>query len=192
MTQLALCSATALALAIRTREIGSRELLEHYLARVERHNSALNAIIVTDLERARRRADEADAALTRGENSGPLHGVPMTVKESFDVVGMPTTWGLPELKNNFPAANALAVDRLLAAGAVIFGKTNVPVMLADSQSYNPVYGTTQNPWDLSLTPWWLLGRRVGGARRRAHRARNRQRYRRLDPQPGTLLRDLWS
>ena len=88
MTELALCSATALALAIRTREIGSRELLEHYLARVERHNSALNAIIVTDLERARRRADEADAALTRGENSGPLHGVPMTVKESFDVVGI--------------------------------------------------------------------------------------------------------
>src|SRR5215472_3165647 len=152
MTEVAFRSAAALAAAIHRREIGSRELLEHYLARVDRHNAALNAIIVTDLERARRRADEADAALARGENWGSLHGLPMTVKESFDVIGMPTTWGLPELEGNLPPANALAVDRLLGAGAVIFGKTNVPVMLADSQSYNPVYGTTNNPWNRSLTP----------------------------------------
>jgi len=152
-------SATALAAAIRTREIGCRELLERYLSRVERHNPALNAIIATDLDRARQRADGADAALARGENWGALHGLPMTVKESFDVVGMPTTWGLTELKVNMPTGNALAVDRLLAAGAVIFGKTNVPVLLADSQSYNPVYGTTNNPWDLSLTP----GGSSGGA-----------------------------
>ena len=159
MTEVAFRSAAALAAAIHRREIGSRELLEHYLARADRHNAALNAIIVTDLERARRRAEEADAALARGENWGPLHGLPMTIKESFDVVGMPTTWGLPELKENLPAANALAVDRLLGAGAVIFGKTNVPVMLADSQSYNPVYGTTNNPWNRSLTP----GGSSGGA-----------------------------
>jgi amidase len=159
MTDLAFRGATELSAAIRGREIGARELLEHYLARVERHNPALNAIIALDVERARRRAEEADAALARGENWGPLHGLPMTVKESFDVVGMPTTWGLPELKDNLPAANALAVDRLLAAGAVIFGKTNVPVMLADSQSYNPVYGTTNNPWNRSLTP----GGSSGGA-----------------------------
>src|SRR5215472_6327215 len=159
MTEVAFRSAAALAAAIHRRELGSRELLEHYLARVDRHNAALNAIIVTDLERARRRADEADAALARGENWGPLHGLPMTVKESFDVIGMPTTWGLPELEGNLPPANALAVDRLLGAGAVIFGKTNVPVMLADSQSYNPVYGTTNNPWNRSLTP----GGSSGGA-----------------------------
>jgi amidase len=159
MTELAFRSATALGAAIRTREIGCRELLEHYLGRVERHNPTLNAIIVTDFHRARRRADEADAALARGESWGPLHGLPMTVKESFDVVGMPTTWGLAELKANIPTANALAVDRLLAAGAVIFGKTNVPVLLADSQSYNPIYGTTNNPWDPSLTP----GGSSGGA-----------------------------
>src|SRR5215469_3867907 len=159
MTEVAFRSAAALAAAIHRRELGSRELLEHYLARVDRHNAALNAIIVTDLERARRRADEADAALARGENWGSLHGLPMTVKESFDVIGMPTTWGLPELKGNLPPANALAVDRLLGAGAVIFGKTNVPVMLADSQSYNPVYGTTNNPWNRSLTP----GGSSGGA-----------------------------
>jgi Asp-tRNA(Asn)/Glu-tRNA(Gln) amidotransferase A subunit family amidase len=83
----------------------------------------------------------------------------MTVKESFDVTGMPTTWGLTELKGNIAATNALAVDRLLAAGAFIFGKTNVPVLLADSQSYNPVYGTTNNPWDPSRTP----GGSSGGA-----------------------------
>jgi amidase len=152
-------SATALAAAIRAREVGSRELLEHYLRRVERHNPALNAIIVSDLDRARQRADEADSALARGESWGPLHGLPMTVKESFDVIGLPTTWGLAELRENIPTANALAVDRLLAAGAVIFGKTNVPVLLADSQSYNPVYGTTNNPWDTSRTP----GGSSGGA-----------------------------
>ena len=115
MTELAFRSATALAAAIRAREFGSRELLEHYLKRVERHNPALNAIIVSDLRRARQRADEAGAALARGENWGPLHGLPMTVKESFDVVGLPTTWGLTELKENIPTANALAVDRLLAS-----------------------------------------------------------------------------
>jgi Asp-tRNA(Asn)/Glu-tRNA(Gln) amidotransferase A subunit family amidase len=102
MTEVAFRSAAALAAAIHRREIGSRELLEHYLARVDRYNAALNAIIVTDLERARRRADEADTALARGENWGPLHGLPMTVKESFDVIGMPTTWGLPELEGNLP------------------------------------------------------------------------------------------
>jgi amidase len=159
MTEPAFRSATALAAAIRAREIGSRELLEHYLKRIERHNPALNAIIVSDLHRAKQRADEADVALARGESWGPLHGLPMTVKESFDVIGLPTTWGLTELKDNIPTANALAVDRLLAAGAVIFGKTNVPVLLADSQSYNPVYGTTNNPWDTSRTP----GGSSGGA-----------------------------
>src|SRR6516225_4208885 len=160
MTKLAFRSATALAAAIRAREIGCRELLEHYLERVHQHNPALNAIIVTDFRGAQRRADEADTALARGESWGPLHGLPTTVKESFDVAGLPTTWGLTELKDNVAGANALAVDRLLAAGAIIFGKTNVPVLLADSQSYNPIYGTTNNPWDLSLTPGGSSG---GGA-----------------------------
>src|SRR5262249_61566607 len=115
MIELALRSATALAAAIRAREFGSRELLEHYLKRVERYNPVLNAIIVSDFHRARQRADQADAALARGESWGPLHGLPMTVKESFDVVGLPTTWGLTEHKDSAATANALAVDRLLAA-----------------------------------------------------------------------------
>src|SRR5258708_14457587 len=76
----------------------------------------------------------------------------MTVKESYDVVGMPTTWGVREVRENLPPANALAVDRFLAAGVTLFGKTNVPLMLADWQSYNEIYGTTNNPWDVTLVP----------------------------------------
>jgi amidase len=152
MLDLPFRSATELAAEIRAKRVGCRELLELYVARVERYNPALNAIIAFDLAAARKRADEADAALARGEIWGPLHGVPMTIKESFDAVGMPTTWGLPELKDNIAAHDALAVARFRAAGAVLFGKSNVPVLLADWQSYNPVYGTTNNPWDVSRTP----------------------------------------
>jgi amidase len=108
--------------------------------------------VVTDVDGARRRARQADAALRRGKPWGPFHGVPMTIKESYDVAGMPTTWGLPALKDNVAPRNALAVDRLLAAGVVLFGKTNVPAWLADYQSYNDVYGTTNNPWDLARSP----------------------------------------
>src|SRR5215470_7657100 len=138
MTEVAFRSAAALAAAIHRRELGSRELLEHYLARVDRHNAALNAIIVSDLERARRRADEADAALARGEDWGPLHGLPMTVKESFDVAGFRTTQGIPAMKDNVATRDALAITRLKKAGAVIVGKTNVPLRLADFQSYNDI------------------------------------------------------
>ena len=152
-------SASELAAEIRAKRIGCRELLDLYLQRVERYNPKLNAIVVCDVAGARQRADAADAALQRGESWGPLHGVPMTVKESFDVAGLPTTWGLPELKDNIAKKNALAVERFVAAGAIVFGKTNVPVMLADWQSYNAIYGTTNNPWDLTRTP----GGSSGGA-----------------------------
>ncbi|HEX4993411.1 MAG TPA: amidase [Methylomirabilota bacterium] len=145
-------SAKQLASNIRRRKIGCLEALDLFLARVDRFNPELNAIVASDVAAARRRARQADAALQKGKVWGPLHGVPMTVKESYDVVGMPTTWGLSELKNNMPPRNALAVDRLLGAGVVLFGKTNVPSWLADWQSFNPVYGTTNNPWDLSRTP----------------------------------------
>jgi amidase len=159
MMELPFRSALELAAEVRARRIGCRELLELYWKRVERYNPKLNAIIVTDIDSARRRADAADAALARGEVWGPLHGVPMTVKDSFDVVGLPTTWGAPIFRDYRPTRNALAIDRLLAAGAVIFGKTNVPFMLADFQSYNEIYGTTNNPWDLGRIP----GGSSGGA-----------------------------
>jgi amidase len=141
-----------LASLVRARTIGCLELLDFYLQRVDRYNPVVNAVCVLDPDRARRRARAADRALSRGEVWGPLHGIPMTVKESFDVAGLPTTWGRVELRGNVPAADALAVERLQHAGAIIFGKTNVPVLLADWQTFNPIYGTTNNPWDVTRVP----------------------------------------
>ena len=149
---MAFASATALAEKIARREIGCVELLEFYFERVDRLNAALNAIIVQRRETALERAKAADAALAKGERWGPLHGVPMTVKESYDVAGTPTTWGAPHLKDNIAAKDALSIARLKDAGVVIFGKTNVPLFLSDFQSYNEVYGTTNNPWDVSRVP----------------------------------------
>ena len=157
---LAFLSANRLAALLRQGKIGSLELLNLYLERIERYNPTLNAVIVLDVERARKRARAADRALAKGEAWGPLHGVPMTIKESFDVEGLPTTWGRPELMDNVPARNALAVDRYLQAGAVLFGKTNVPRLLADWQTFNPIHGTTNNPWDVTRVPGGSSG---GGA-----------------------------
>ena len=148
----AFASATELSLEIRDRHIGCVELLDFYLARAERHNPALNAIVVWQVDQARERARAADAALARGERWGPLHGIPMTVKELFNVAGLPTTFGNPLWKDNIATGNAFMIDRLLQAGAIIFGKTNVPHMLADAQSYNDIYGTTNNPWDPTRSP----------------------------------------
>src|SRR6202171_1173750 len=145
-------SAKELAAEIRRKKIGCLELLDLYLSRVEKHNPAINAIIAMDTDAARKRARAADRALARKQVWGPLHGVPMTIKESYDVAGMPTTWGIPQAKDNFPPRNGLTVDRFLGAGVVLFGKTNVPIFLADYQSYNAIYGTTNNPWDLSRSP----------------------------------------
>ena len=152
MTDIAFLPAKRLASLIRRRKIGCLELLDHYLARVEQFNAALNAIIATDIPAARRRAKAADKAVAEGENLGPLHGVPMTVKESFDVEGLPTSWGVPEHKNSVAARDAAAVRRLRDAGAIVFGKTNIPIWLADCQSFNANYGRTSNPWNTDRTP----------------------------------------
>ena len=159
MGDTAFASAVELARQIKGKEIGCAELLAHYFERVDRFNPALNAIIVQIREPAMARAKAADQALARGEDWGPLHGVPMTVKESYDVAGTPTTWGLPDLKDNVAAKDALAITRLQGAGAVVFGKTNVPLMLSDFQSYNDIYGTTNNPWNTERVP----GGSSGGA-----------------------------
>jgi amidase len=159
MTDIAFASARRLAGMVRRRKAGCLELLEHFLRRVEKYNPALNAIIATDLPAARRRARAADRALKRGETWGPLHGVPMTVKESYDVIGYSTTWGLPEYKDKILTRNALTVDRWLESGVTLFGKTNVPVLLANTQTFNSIYGVTNNPWDPSRTP----GGSSGGA-----------------------------
>src|SRR5256886_4732198 len=145
-------SARQLAADIKRKKIGCLELLDLYITRVEKYDGALNAVVVRDFERARTRARAADRALARRDAWGPLHGVPMTVKESYDVAGLPTTWGVPTYKNNLAPRNAVAVDRLLGAGVVIFGKTNVPRFLADWPSFNAIYGTTNNPWDVTRAP----------------------------------------
>jgi amidase len=152
MTDIAFAPATRLASLIRRKKIGCLELLEHYLARFEKYNPAVNAIVVTDIAGARKRARAADRALAKGQPWGPFHGVPMTIKESFNIAGLPTTWGIPGQEKTLAKRNAAAVERWLAAGAIIFGKTNVPIHLADGQSFNAVYGATRNPWDLTRTP----------------------------------------
>jgi amidase len=152
MLDLPFRTAKQLAAAVKSRKIGCLELLDLYLKRVEKYNPALNAIIATDIPGARKRARAADAALAKRRKVGPLHGVPMTIKESYNVAGMPTTYGMPEMKDNIATQNAVAVDRFLAAGVTLFGKTNVPLMLADWQSFNAVYGTSNNPWDVKLSP----------------------------------------
>lgn len=151
-TDLHYADATETARRIRARELTSVECLERYIARIERYNPSLNAIVVSDFERARARALAADQMLQAGEIGGPLHGVPISVKEAFDVAGLPTTFGIPGFENSLASGDAAVVSRLKAAGAVLLGKTNVPIGLGDFQSYNAIYGTTNNPWDLARTP----------------------------------------
>jgi|TARA_Y100000031_G_scaffold154343_1_gene201692 amidase len=152
MGDIALLPARDLAAKIRAREVGSRELLEHYLKRVESFDPELNAIVWADLDAARERAEEADKALARGENWGPLHGLPMTIKELFETKGMRWTAGDPKFAERVGQVYSPAVARIVNAGAVIFGVTNSPLNGSDTQTYNAVYGTTNNPWDKSRSP----------------------------------------
>jgi len=136
---------------LQARQVSPVELLDRAIARIEAHDAKLNAVVVRDFAHARAAATEADRALARGERR-PLLGLPMTVKECANVAGLPTTWGIPGTERIPVREDAVAVIRLKAAGAIVLGKTNVPLMLADMQSYNSIYGTTNNPWDLARTP----------------------------------------
>jgi amidase len=144
-------TATELSTALAARQVSAVELAEDAIARIERHDGKINAVCVRDFERAMQAARAADATLARGEMK-PLLGIPFTVKESFNVAGLPTTWGFVPHKDFQPAEDALAITRVKDAGGVILGKTNVPVALSDWQSYNDIYGTTNNPYDLGRTP----------------------------------------
>ncbi|WP_416563185.1 amidase [Nocardia testacea] len=143
-------SAEQLAAALHAGEVTSVELTDEAIARIERDDSAINAICVPDFDRARAAARAADQTRARGEDR-PLLGIPVTVKESYDMAGLPTTWGIPRHADYIPAEDAVQVARLKAAGAVILGKTNVPMTLRDIQSFNEIYGTTSNPWDHDRT-----------------------------------------
>ena len=144
--------AAQLARRIAAGDISSRALLEAMLARVAKYNPALNAIILLRADEARARADAADAAQAAGQSWGPLHGVPMTVKECFDWTGTPSTFGHPERATHRARHDAAVIERLEAAGAIVFGKTNVPKDLSDWQSFNAVYGVTVNPWNAAHSP----------------------------------------
>ena len=144
-------TAKEIAGALQARKISAVELTDHVIARIEALDQKINAVVVRDFDRARDAAKAADAALGRGER-WPLLGVPITIKESFNVAGLPTTWGIVAAKGFVPQEDAVTVARVKAAGAVVLGKTNVPLMLADWRSFNDIYGTTNNPWDLARTP----------------------------------------
>ncbi len=144
-------TAVELSKALAARQVSAVELAQDAIGRIERHDAKINAICVRDFERGLDAARAADAALARGETR-PLLGIPLTVKESYNVAGLPTTWGFPAQKDFTPPEDALSISRVKAAGGVILGKTNVPVGLADWQSYNDIYGITNNPFDLGRTP----------------------------------------
>ena len=137
---------------IKQGEVSSLEVLESFLAQVEKVNPKINAIVALDIERAKEKAKEADNKISLKSKLGPLHGLPMTIKDAFEVEGIVSTGGNPAWKDNIPKRNAEAVQRLVDAGAIIFGKTNVPFLSSDLQSFNKIYGTTNNPWDLERTP----------------------------------------
>jgi amidase len=153
-------SALEIAAAIRLRRISALEVVETFLSRIRKYNPALNAICTLDEAGARARAREADAALARGELWGPLHGVPMTIKDALETAGVRTTAGYLPLSSHVPKKDATAVARLKAAGAVLIGKTNVPPLSADGRADNPIFGRTNNPWNLERTPGGSTG---GGA-----------------------------
>jgi amidase len=153
-------TATEITTAIRLRRVSASEILQVYLERIRKHNPALNAVCTLDEAGARARAREADATLARGELWGPLHGVPMTIKDALETAGLRTTAGYPPLASHVPAKDATAVARLRAAGAVLMGKTNVPPLSADGRADNPIFGRTNNPWNLERTPGGSTG---GGA-----------------------------
>jgi amidase len=144
-------TAVELNAALQARQVSAVELTRDAIGRIERHDGKINAICVRDFDRALKAAHAADAALARGERR-PMLGIPLTVKESYNIAGLPTTWGFPQQKDFIAKEDALAITRIKDAGGIILGKTNVPMALADWQSYNEIYGTTNNPFDLARTP----------------------------------------
>ena len=152
MTDVHYLSALELAAAIRKGTVSSVEATRAFIERIESLDDKINAVPVRTFEKALDDAAAADAARARGEDLGPLHGVPMTIKESYVLANTPSTWGLESHRNNVSNEDGVAVRRFRQAGAHFVGKTNVPVDLADFQSYNPVYGTTNNPWNVERTP----------------------------------------
>ena len=151
--------AREMAAAVRAREISARELLDLHLARIEETNPTVNAVVSMDPERSREQAALADQHLASGAPIGPLHGLPFAFKDTHEVAGWTTTFGSPLRADYVPRRDELIVERVRAAGVVVIGKTNVPEWAAGSHTFNPVFGTTRNPYDLSRS----AGGSSGGA-----------------------------
>ncbi|GIU83149.1 MAG: hypothetical protein KatS3mg006_2213 [Pyrinomonadaceae bacterium] len=149
----------ALAGAIRKKQVSATEVMEAHLAHIAKHNPVLNAIVTLDAEGARQRAQVTDAALARGKTWDPLHEVPLTLKDGHSVAEMRTTAGFKPLAEYIPPKDGTITARLKSASAIILGKTNVPVLLSDVQTSNPIFGRSNNPWNLDRTP----GGSSGGA-----------------------------
>lgn len=145
-------TAAELARRIRTRALRSQDVVRAFVGQIARHNAALNAIVLLDWQAALERAREADQALDRGEVWGPLHGVPVTVKDTYATRGLRTTAGATELANHIPQEDAVLVTQLRAAGAIVLAKTNAATLAMDMQTSNSLFGTTNNPWDVTRTP----------------------------------------
>lgn len=156
-----LCDFTAreLAALLAAREVSAREVVRAHLARIERTNPAVNAIVTLIPEQALAEAHQADQRLARGAETGPLHGLPIAHKDTHDTAGVRTTYGTPLLADNVPDRDELIVERMRAAGAITIGKTNVPEFAAGSHTFNPVFGATRNPYDPSRS----AGGSSGGA-----------------------------
>ena len=152
MNDLHWMSATEIAAAIRRRQLSSVEVLDHLTNRIEELDGAVNAVVQWDLDRARATAHAADESVAAGEPLGALHGVPLTIKDSFQTEGCITTSGSTDLADHVPTQDAWPVAKLRASGAIPFAKTNLPLFADDIQSFNDVYGTTNNPHDPSRTP----------------------------------------
>jgi amidase len=140
-----------MATLIRARQVSAAELLALHVARIDRFNPTINAIVTLDLERATRRAIDADRTTARGESWGPLHGVPITLKDTHSTEGIRTTAGYPPLRDYVPAADGTIAARLKNAGAILIGKTNTSLLAYDQQTWNPIFGRSNNPWDLTRT-----------------------------------------
>jgi len=154
-------SASNLRAALHRREFSAQDLLGATLAAIDRFNPVLNAIVQMDAASAWRAAADSDARIRRGE-ARPLEGLPVTIKDCFEVAGLVTSVGAPALQNYVPKEDASVVARLRRAGAIVLGKTNVPLLTGDFQTYNNIYGTTKNPWNLEFSPGGSSGAPRGG------------------------------
>ena len=149
---LALRTAGQLADAIAKKEVSSRELLDLFVDRAAKLDESVHAVVTLDVERAQKAAAAADDATARGDSFGPLHGLPITIKDAIETEGIRSTGGAIELTDHVPTVDAPVVAQVKAAGAIVYGKTNLPRWSGDLQSYNEIFGTTNNPWDLSRVP----------------------------------------